>query len=91
MKKSNKKFSYFLKIAMMVFMSMLFTCACSKEDTYEELSAQSIELFNQARYLEAIKVAEEAVRVAEKKSGPVHINLARALNNLAEMYKNQGT
>ncbi len=46
--------------------------------------------FQQGNYEETIPLAESVLEMAEEYFGPVHINVAASLNNLAMLYRNTG-
>jgi len=64
--------------------------AQGKLKLWNKLNAKAGTLYQQGRYAEAAKVAQEALKVAEKTFGADHPNLATSLNNLALMYQAQG-
>jgi CHAT domain-containing protein/tetratricopeptide (TPR) repeat protein len=54
------------------------------------LSAKINELSRAGKYSEALPLAQGQLQTLEKKYGPVHRDVAGALNNLAEIYGHQG-
>jgi CHAT domain-containing protein/Flp pilus assembly protein TadD len=60
--------------------------------TYEAstLTTQAYKLYQQGRYSEAILLAQRALNIREKSLGPIHPDVATALNNLALVYEKQG-
>jgi tetratricopeptide (TPR) repeat protein len=81
----------FLNTLLIVLLIILFTIsACSQENTWKGLSSKVKKLYQQERYSEAAKIAEEALTVAEKAFGPDHPNVATSLNTLAFLYNAQG-
>ncbi len=64
--------------------------AHAQEALWKDLSAKVLTLYQQGRYAEAVKVAKDALKVAEAKFGPDHPAVAISLNNLAELYRAQG-
>jgi CHAT domain-containing protein/Tfp pilus assembly protein PilF len=54
------------------------------------LSAEIAELSRAGKYAEAVPLAQRQLDSQEKKYGPVHRDVAAALNNLALLYGNQG-
>ena len=68
--------------------------ATAHAESTEDLSAlnrQVVELYRVGKYAEAILIAQRVLAISEKKAlGPDHPYVAGALNNLAEMYLNQG-
>ncbi|GAX39055.1 peptidase-like protein [Tolypothrix sp. NIES-4075] len=57
----------------------------------KQLNKQVIELYNAGKYSEAIAPAERALAISEKVLGKEHPDVATTLNNLAELYKAQGS
>ena len=51
---------------------------------HNQLINESVRLYGQGRFVEAIQTAEKALKSAEETLGPEHIDVATALNNLAE-------
>src|SRR6266852_363472 len=62
----------------------------AQQGNLDELNARVIELYRARKFLEAVPVAEEAIRVAEATFGKDHPKLATAVNNLAVLYDSQG-
>ena len=62
----------------------------AQQGNLDELNARVIELYRARKFLEAVPVAEEAIRVAEATFGKDHPKLATAINNLAILYDSQG-
>jgi tetratricopeptide (TPR) repeat protein len=56
-----------------------------------KLFSKTAKLYQQGRYAEAVKVAEEALTVAEKSLGSEHPDVALALNDLAALCHAQGS
>src|SRR4051812_9667923 len=54
------------------------------------LNLQIRQLYGQGRYAEAIPLAREVLAIYEKALGPDHSLVATSLNNLAELYHDQG-
>jgi tetratricopeptide (TPR) repeat protein len=63
--------------------------AQAQEKLWKELTSKVGMLYQQGRYSEATKVAEEAFNVAKKTFGPEHPYVAVSLNNLASLYEDQ--
>lgn len=61
----------------------------AQEALWQELNSKAAMLYQQGRYSEAAKVAQEALRVAENAFGPHHPNVATSLNALALLYHSQ--
>ncbi|MCL2924541.1 MAG: tetratricopeptide repeat protein [Trichodesmium sp. MAG_R04] len=65
----------------------------SEEDKLEEaerLTQQVVQLYQQAKYAEAIPLAEKALKIGKNVLGNNHPDVATILNNLAALYKYQG-
>src|SRR3972149_4631639 len=77
-------------ILMVVMVISVSKVAYSQESLWNELNAKFTKLYQQGQYAEALMVAEEAVKVAEKTFGKDHPNTATSLNNLAKLYYAQG-
>lgn len=73
----------------MVILS-LTASAVAQEALWKELSSKVVVLYQQGKFPEASKLAEEALRVAEKTFGSNHPNVALSLSNLAGLYTAQG-
>ena len=68
----------------------LVVSAPAQEAALRKLNAQASELYRQAKYAEAVRVAQDALKVAEKTFGNTHREVAAALSNLAEYQRAQG-
>ena len=80
-----------MKIVLMLVLAVsLALPASAQEALWKELDAKVVTLYQQGRYAEGIKVAKDALKVAESTFGPDHHNLATSLNNLALLYVAQG-
>jgi len=77
-------------ILMMIMVISVSKVAYSQEALWNELNAKSTKLYQQGQYSEALKIAEEAIKVAETTFGKDHPNTAQSLNNLALLYYAQG-
>ena len=89
--KGNRTIRLVLNAHVIVLLFISFTIsAYAQENLVHELSRKMFKLFQQGRYVEAAKVGEEALSVAEKKFGPEHLDVATCLSNLAELYRLQG-
>lgn len=62
----------------------------AQEDLYNKLNKKLATLYKQGKTLQAIKVAEEALQVAEKTYGKKHAYVSTSLNNLALLYISEG-
>jgi len=60
------------------------------QSQWEELNAKVVQLYQQGRYAEATKVAQQALKVAEKTFGPEHPKVATSLKDLGILYDSQG-
>ena len=55
-----------------------------------ELNADTLRLYGEGRFSEAVPLAEAALALAEAELGPEHRNTLTMVNNLASLYKNLG-
>jgi len=62
----------------------------AEQEKWDDLNGKVIKLCRESRYIEATEIAEKSVAVAERTFGSDHLNVAMALNSLAELYKLQG-
>lgn len=62
----------------------------AQEKSWKELTTDFSMLYQQGRYSEAARLAEEALTVAKETFGPNHLIVATSQNNLAELYRAQG-
>jgi tetratricopeptide repeat protein len=54
------------------------------------LNQQAEKLYGEAKYGEAVPIAERALALRENALGPMHPNVAQSLNTLAALYWAQG-
>jgi tetratricopeptide (TPR) repeat protein len=79
------------QIVLLVVLVLLCTVSTfAQEDLWKELIGKAGMLYQQGRYSEAAKVAEEALTVAEKTFGPNHPSVAISLSYLAMLHHAQG-
>ena len=76
------------KLLVICVLSMARTVA--QESELDALSAKVEELHGQGRFDEAVDVAQQALKMAERALRPDHPDVATSLNNLAELYRDQG-
>ena len=69
---------------------LLSVPAQTQESLWNELNAKVVALYQQGRYSEAAKVAEEALKVAEKTFGTDHPNAVLSVFALGRIYHAQG-
>jgi tetratricopeptide (TPR) repeat protein len=62
----------------------------AQETLWKGLFSKFIMLYEQGRYSEAAKLAEEALTVAEKIFGPDHPNVEIVYENMAKLYRKTG-
>ncbi len=62
----------------------------ASEASWNDLSLKANKLYQQGRYSEAVKIAADALTIAEKTFGPDHPKTATSLYILAELYQAQG-
>jgi tetratricopeptide (TPR) repeat protein len=67
-----------------VFAWLFAGCAQLAYGQHNQLINESVRLYGQGRFVEALETAERALKSAEEKLGPEHLDVATALNNLAE-------
>ena len=84
----HEKICTHFMLAIRVLSYALFIHA--QEALWKEPYSKVLPLYQQGRYEEASKVAEEALHVAEKTFGPNHPHVAVSLNGLGELYRAQG-
>jgi len=89
--KKEEKRAYKIKVLkniILVILSLLFFLGTlsAKEISWKELNSKVVQLYQQRRYTEGIKIAKEALRVAKERFGPGHPNVAQSLNNLGLLY-----
>ena len=65
------------------FLSVPHAALAQGLDEATALNQQVIQLYNQARFSEALPLAQRALTIREKTLGPDHPDVARSLNNLA--------
>lgn len=81
----------FLRIFLIVLLlSSIPSIAYSQKATYDKLNKQMASLYKQGQYERAIKVAEEALKVAKETFGEKHPYVSSSLNNIALLYITQG-
>ncbi len=56
----------------------------------DKLKAQVGRLYQEGRYADAVPLAARAVELGEELLGPEHPDVARSLNNLANLYQDTG-
>ena len=62
----------------------------TQEELWEHLVTKTNRLYKRGKYLEAVDVAKDALKVAEETFGSEHPNMALSLSNLAILYHEQG-
>jgi hypothetical protein len=79
------------KVLLMVLLISLFTMATyALETLWKEQITRSVTILQQGRYSEAAKVADKALKVAEKTFGINHPEVAVSMNIVAAVYQAQG-
>ena len=91
-KHSMRSIRGFVLIVLLVLVAHVFVSIPSfaRQDEAAALSARVTELYRAGKYSEAIPLAQRALAILEKTRGPNHLDVARALNNLAAVYQEQG-
>ncbi len=87
---SMRKAMLFLAAIGLAVLALLLDCRSTPETTWEDLNERAGALYQKGQYSEAAELAEESLKVAEKKFGDNHPNVALLLNNLARLYYAQG-
>jgi tetratricopeptide (TPR) repeat protein len=82
-------FARILIASILALLAALPVQAQSAEDIYA-LNRQTLQLYNQGKYAEAFRIAEQAVALAEKALGPGHPDTLLCVNNLGFLYDTQG-
>jgi Tfp pilus assembly protein PilF len=62
----------------------------AREALWADLTEQAIGFFQEGRYAEAVRAAEEALEVARGIYDSHHLNMATSLSNLAVLYRTAG-
>ena len=79
------------KVLLMVLLISLFTMVTyALETLWKEQITRSVTLLQQGRYSEAAKVADKALKVAEKTFGINHPEVVVSMNIMAAVYQAQG-
>ncbi len=65
--------------------------ACAQNARLDELQAQFQQLYQQGKYAEAVPIAAEEVKLAEKTFGPDDEKVSVYLNNFALLYEKDGS
>ncbi|MHC4322575.1 MAG: tetratricopeptide repeat protein, partial [Planctomycetota bacterium] len=79
------------KVFLIMFLAALFTLpAFAQEDLWEELNDKATQLLQERRYADAIKVSEEAIKVATNTFTPNHPCIAISKNLLGTLYWTYG-
>jgi hypothetical protein len=61
--------------------------AYPREDLWQRLNAEIMKLSREGKYLDAIYVAQNSVKLAEKSFGVQDPRVAASMNNLATLYR----
>jgi len=64
--------------------------AFPQQEKADRLNARVMALYQAGKLAEAVPLAQQALAIAEKASGPTHPKVAQSLNNLAVLYRDQG-
>ena len=75
---------------MLIFLVTAAGFACARQISWEQLNEQVVLLYKQRNYEQAIKKAQDSLKIAEDTFGANHPSVAQALNNLARIYDSQG-
>lgn len=82
----NNRISVKLILTVLIIF-VLVVPADSREETWQKLNAEVLRLSQQGKYNDAVFVAKNAVKVAEKSFGANHPRVATSMNNLATLYR----
>jgi tetratricopeptide (TPR) repeat protein len=79
-----------IRLFLLTMVALLCTASTvAQEALWKELNSKFVKLYQQGRYSEAGKVAEESFKIAEKTFGSNHPYVASSLNDLANVYRAQ--
>lgn len=70
--------------------SCFSTPSAAQKGEAAALSAKINDLSRAGKYAEAVTLAQQQLQAVQKKYGPVHRDVAAAMNNLAQLYGEQG-
>ncbi len=79
-----------LQIVTVVALVLMAFPACAQDVILKKLTAEANDFYRQAKYADAFRVQQDALKIAEKTYGPSHREVATALSNLAEYQRAQG-
>ena len=80
-----------IKILLMMILATSFTLTANAQpELYNKLNKKLETLYKSGKTLEAIEVAKEALRVAEKTYGENHPYVSVSLNNIALLFISEG-
>jgi CHAT domain-containing protein/Tfp pilus assembly protein PilF len=74
----------------LVLLLVLVTTTPAQEARWKELDAQAEKLCNEGKFVEALRVAQQALDVAESTFAPENLNFAKSLHDVALLYTQQG-
>jgi tetratricopeptide (TPR) repeat protein len=69
---------------------VIATAVWAQQDAWNHLNQEAVRLCRDGKYIEAIKIVEKSLEMAENTFGPDHSNVVVSLNFLAELYRSQG-
>ena len=76
-------------IIALVLSLFVASAVLAQQEKWNELNQKMHKLYQEGKYAEATKIAEQALEVAEKTFGPEHPYVATSLAFLAILYKQQ--
>ena len=82
------------RIGMVALLLLLSTSSLFAQGAgieWDILNQEGMDLYRTGNYDRAVTVANKSLEVAEKNVGPEHPDVATSLNNLAVLYKTQGS
>ncbi len=81
-----KRKIYYLFTLFFILFCLTFPLACTENKAYDKLNDKIIVLFQQGKYSEAEKLAQDALKMAKGTYGDDHLKVASSLDTLAMIY-----
>lgn len=77
-------------LAVVLGLSLVVASAVlAQQEEWNELNQQTVKLYLQGKSAKGIPIGQRALELAEKTFGPNHANVAKSLDNLAWLYRDQ--
>ena len=70
-----------------IFSFLMVAAALPREDLWQRLNTEILKLSQQGKYTQAIYVAQNSIKLAEKSFGTQDPRVAASMNNLATLYR----